>query len=173
MQMTQGERVKEIRKYLNLTLEKFGEKLGVGKTAISKIEKNERSLTDQMAKSICREFNVNEHWLRTGEGDMRLPPDRKTEITRFMNQLQQEDDHSFKNRLVSVLADLKEEEWEFLERRMEQLYGGTAAAIQEAVETQEPEDDGADADKKTVLKTVPKADRYTTSGTGNDEKAVG
>nr|WP_300898547.1 helix-turn-helix transcriptional regulator [uncultured Acetatifactor sp.] len=171
--MTQGERVKEIRKYLNLTLEKFGEKLGVGKTAISKIEKNERSLTDQMAKSICREFNVNEHWLRTGEGDMRLPPDRKTEITRFMNQLQQEDDHSFKNRLVSVLADLKEEEWEFLERRMEQLYGGTAAAIQEAVETQEPEDDGADADKKTVLKTVPKADRYTTSGTGNDEKAVG
>ncbi|WP_300914053.1 hypothetical protein [uncultured Acetatifactor sp.] len=90
-----------------------------------------------------------------------------------MNQLQQEDDHSFKNRLVSVLADLKEEEWEFLERRMEQLYGGTAAAIQEAVETQEPEDDGADADKKTVLKTVPKADRYTTSGTGNDEKAVG
>lgn len=163
----------EIRKYLNLTLEKFGEKLGVGKTAISKIEKNERSLTDQMAKSICREFNVNEHWLRTGEGDMRLPPDRKTEITRFMNQLQQEDDHSFKNRLVSVLADLKEEEWEFLERRMEQLYGGTAAAIQEAVETQEPEDDGADADKKTVLKTVPKADRYTTSGTGNDEKAVG
>lgn len=171
--MTQGERVKEIRKYLNLTLEKFGEKLGVGKTAISKIEKNERSLTDQMAKSICREFNVNEHWLRTGEGDMRLPPDRKTEITRFMNQLQQEDAHSFKNRLVSVLADLKEEEWEFLERRMEQLYGGTAAASQEAVETQEPEDDGADADKKTVLKTVPKADRYTASGTGNDEKAVG
>ena len=53
--MTTGERVKEIRKTLNLTLEKFGEKLGVGKTAISKIEKDERNLTDQMAKSICRE----------------------------------------------------------------------------------------------------------------------
>lgn len=68
--MTHGERVKKIRKTLNLTLEKFGEKLGVGKTAISKIEKSERNLTDQMAISICREFNVNEEWLRTGSGDM-------------------------------------------------------------------------------------------------------
>lgn len=68
--MTQGERVKEIRTSLSLTLEKFGEKLGVGKTAISKIEKNERSLTDQMTRSICREYNVNYDYLIYGEGDM-------------------------------------------------------------------------------------------------------
>lgn len=68
--MTTGERVKEIRKTLNLTLEKFGEKLGVGKTAISKIEKDERNLTDQMAKSICREYNVNYDYLVYGEGEM-------------------------------------------------------------------------------------------------------
>lgn len=68
--MTQGERVREIRKELNLTLEKFGEKLGVGKTAISKIEKGENSLTDQMLKSICREYNVNYDYLINGEGEM-------------------------------------------------------------------------------------------------------
>lgn len=68
--MTQGERVKEIRSSLSLTLEKFGEKLGVGKTAISKIEKNERSLTDQMARSICREYNVNYDYLMYEEGEM-------------------------------------------------------------------------------------------------------
>lgn len=68
--MTQGERVKKIRATLSLTLEKFGEKLGVGKTAISKIEKNERSLTEQMAKSICREYNVNYDYLVHGEGEM-------------------------------------------------------------------------------------------------------
>lgn len=68
--MTQGERVKEIRTTLSLTLEKFGEKLGVGKTAISKIEKNERSLTDQMARSICREYNVNYDYLMYGEDEM-------------------------------------------------------------------------------------------------------
>ena len=68
--MTQGERIKEIRKTLGLTLEKFGEKLGVTKTAISRIEKGERGLTEQMTKSICREFNVDYIWLTTGEGKM-------------------------------------------------------------------------------------------------------
>lgn len=67
--MTQGERVKEIRKALDLTLEKFGEKLGVGKTAISKIEKDQVNLTDQMAKAICREFRVNYYWLTEEKGE--------------------------------------------------------------------------------------------------------
>ena len=58
--MEQGIRVKKLRKELGLTLEKFGKPLGVGKTAISKIENGENNLTDQMIISICREFNVNE-----------------------------------------------------------------------------------------------------------------
>lgn len=65
--MTQGERVKVIRKCLSLTLEKFGEKLGVGKTAISNIENGNRNLTEQMTKSICREFRVNYYWLTKEE----------------------------------------------------------------------------------------------------------
>lgn len=68
--MTQGERVRELRKTLDLTLEKFGKSVGVGKTAISKIEKGENNLTEQMAKSICREFRVNYFWLTEGVGDM-------------------------------------------------------------------------------------------------------
>ena len=68
--MTQGERVKEIRKALGFTLEKFGKNLGVGKTAISKIEKGENSLTDQMLKAICREYNANYDYLMHGEGEM-------------------------------------------------------------------------------------------------------
>jgi transcriptional regulator with XRE-family HTH domain len=68
--MTQGERVKEIRKTLDLTLEKFGEKLGVKKGAISAIENNNRNLTEQMSKAICREYNVNYDYLMYGEGEM-------------------------------------------------------------------------------------------------------
>lgn len=68
--MTQGERVKEIRKSLDLTLEKFGEKLGVTKTTISRIEKGINNLTEQMTISICREYNVNYDYLIRGEGDM-------------------------------------------------------------------------------------------------------
>nr|DAV68904.1 MAG TPA: helix-turn-helix domain protein [Caudoviricetes sp.] len=67
--MAQGERVKEIRKGLNLTLEKFGERVGVTKQTVSRIENGVNNLTDQMTLAICREFSVNEHWLRTGEGE--------------------------------------------------------------------------------------------------------
>ena len=73
--MIQGERVKEIRKALGLTLEKFGEKLGVGKTAISNIENGNRNLTEQMTKSICREFSVDYIWLTTGQGEMFIDSD--------------------------------------------------------------------------------------------------
>lgn len=68
--MTNGERVNEVRKSLGLTLEKFGEKLGVTKTTISRIEKGVNNLTDQMAISICREYNVNYDYLMYGEGGM-------------------------------------------------------------------------------------------------------
>lgn len=68
--MTQSERIKEIRKTLNLTLEKFGEKLGVKKNTVSQLENGRNSLTEQMAKAICREFNVNYDYLVNGEGDM-------------------------------------------------------------------------------------------------------
>lgn len=73
--MTQGDRIKDVRNSLGLTLEKFGEKLGVTKTAISRIEKGERSLTEQMTKSICREFSVDYMWLTTGEGEMFVESD--------------------------------------------------------------------------------------------------
>ena len=85
--MTQGERIKEVRNTLGLTLEKFGNRLGVTKTAISNIEKGNRNLTDQMIISICREFNVNKKWLRTGEGEpfKKLSPDE--EIASYVSEL--------------------------------------------------------------------------------------
>lgn len=64
--MTVNERIKEIRKSNELTMDKFGECIGVTKAAISKIEKGQRGVTDQMIKSICREFGYNEKWLRDG-----------------------------------------------------------------------------------------------------------
>lgn len=73
--MTQGERIKEVRNSLGLTLEKFGDRLGVTKVAISNIEKGNRNLTEQMTKSICREFGVDYMWLTTGEGEMFVETD--------------------------------------------------------------------------------------------------
>ncbi len=66
----ENERVHEIRTTLNLTLEKFGKRLGVTKVAISNIEKGHRNVTEQMRKAICREYNINETWLTSGNGEM-------------------------------------------------------------------------------------------------------
>ena len=73
--MTINERVKEVRKLEELTMESFGNKLGVGRSAISNIENNKRNVTDQMIKSICREFNVDYIWLTTGDKEMFLDSD--------------------------------------------------------------------------------------------------
>ena len=68
--MSYGNRILELRKNLRRTLEEFGEPLGVTKTTISRIEKEERAMTNQMAKAICRAYNVNYLWLTEGKGDM-------------------------------------------------------------------------------------------------------
>lgn len=73
--MTQGERVKEIRKALGLTLEKFGEKVGVTKQTVSRIENGVNNLTEQMTKAICREFSVDYIFLTTGDGEMFVDSD--------------------------------------------------------------------------------------------------
>ncbi len=65
-----NQRVKEVRKALGLSGEKFGEILGVKRSTISQIETGKSNLTEQMLKAICREYHVNEEWLRTGEGTM-------------------------------------------------------------------------------------------------------
>ena len=70
--MTENERVKELRKSLSLTMEKFGERLGLKKSAISLIESGKNGVTDQTRRAICREFGVNEAWLTDGIGEMRV-----------------------------------------------------------------------------------------------------
>ena len=68
--MTIGERIKVLRKEKNLSMEDFGSVIGMGKSAVSRIENGVNGTTDQTIRSICREFGVNEQWLRTGEGEM-------------------------------------------------------------------------------------------------------
>ena len=85
--MTQGERVKAVRKSKEMTMEEFGKRLGVTRTAISNIEKGYRGLTEQMLKSICREFSIDEEWLRTGDGDMPQKLSEEEEIAALVSDL--------------------------------------------------------------------------------------
>lgn len=116
--LTQGERVRYIRKQknVNLTLEKFGERIGLKKSSLSQIENNVNSLTDSNIKAICREFNVNEEWLRTGNGPIEIELTRSEKITDFAADLLKDEEDSYRRRLIEALADLDEEEWELLEK---------------------------------------------------------
>lgn len=65
-----NERVKELRKALGLSGEKFGENIGLNRAAISKIENGAVGVSESNVKLICLTYNVNENWLRTGNGEM-------------------------------------------------------------------------------------------------------
>lgn len=65
-----NDRIRELRKDKGLTMEQFGEVIGLTKATVSRLESGAVSATEQTVKSICREFGVSEVWLRTGEGQM-------------------------------------------------------------------------------------------------------
>lgn len=107
--MTQGERVKEIRKSLEMTMEQFGSRLGVTKVAISRIEKGERNLTEQMSRAICREFNINEEWLKTGEGEMYQQLSEDEEIAGIVSDLLEEGkDNAFYGMILEIIKTYSE-----------------------------------------------------------------
>lgn len=108
------DRLRELRKNLKLSGEKFGERIGIGRSAVSNLESGRNNLTEPIILAICREFNVNEEWLRFGNGEMFLPVDRETEIAKLTKNLLLEEEDSFKNRVISVLANLTPEQWEVL-----------------------------------------------------------
>lgn len=109
-------RLKAIRKSVSLSQEEFGKKLGITGAAISKIESGNRNVTEQMTLAIIREFDVNEQWLRIGEGEMFLIKTRDEEIASFIGTLLKKDDDTFKKRLISALSKLEEPDWEVLEK---------------------------------------------------------
>lgn len=82
-----NERIKMVRKEAGLTLEKFGSKLGISAAACSAIEVGKNSPSEQTILFICREFNVSEHWLRTGEGEMYNAVDEDEEISNIMTAI--------------------------------------------------------------------------------------
>ena len=86
--MNINERIRELRKSFGLSGEKFGERIGLKKVAISQIETGRSMPTEQTILSICREFGVSEDWLRNGNGDMFIPMTRDEEIASFIGGVQ-------------------------------------------------------------------------------------
>ena len=109
------DRLKKLRKTLDLTQQAFADRIGMKQNTIAQYEMGRTIPSDAIIFSICREFNVNENWLRTGEGDMFLKMSRDEQIEEFVGNLLQGEEDSFKRRLISGLAALDENGWKVLE----------------------------------------------------------
>lgn len=117
--MTQGERIREVRKALGLTLEKFGERIGIKKNSVSQIENGVNNLTEQMTKAICREFHVDYIWLTTGEGDMFLDAD--DDFKEQIDQIMASETDARKN-LFKFMLTLSEDDVEAMQRLMRKAF---------------------------------------------------
>ena len=115
------ERLKELRKTLNLTQQEFAEKIGVKRNTIAQYESGRNAPIDAVITLICRTYGVNETWLRTGEGEMFVPRDRSDAIAQEVSRFMADHPDSFRERLISLLIRLDEKQWEVLEQYARQL----------------------------------------------------
>lgn len=81
------DRIKQLRSALGLTQEKFAERLGVKRNTIATYEIGRNEPIDAVVSLMCKEFNVNEKWLRTGEGEMFLPVLEEDEVAAYVSEL--------------------------------------------------------------------------------------
>ena len=110
-----GERIENLIKQLGITKTKFAEKLSVSQPYISKIIISGYVPSDRLIEEICEKFNANEKWLRTGEGEMFIRKTRSETIADFMVDMLNEEEPSYKRRLIEALAELSTDEWKLLE----------------------------------------------------------
>ncbi len=115
------DRIKRIRKGLDLTQQKFADRIGVKRNTVAMYEMGRTIPSDAIILSICREFNVNEQWLRDGTGNMFIEQTRDEQIASFIGSIQSVEDDSFKKRLVSMLSEMNESEWALLENMVVRL----------------------------------------------------
>lgn len=113
-----NKRLNEIRTYLGLSQEEFGKRLGVGKSAISYLESGKNTLTEQMIKLICKEFNVSYAWLVLGDGTMFSDLDASimAKIDYIMSG-----ESTTAQKLFKAFAKLDEEDWKVVEKIIDSL----------------------------------------------------
>lgn len=112
------ERIKDVRKELGLNQTEFGQRIGVAQTTVAGWELGTREIPDIAIRAICREFGINEIWLRTGEGEMHAAQSREEEMGRLVRRYMSSRPESIQRALIATLLrfDPDGPEWEIVER---------------------------------------------------------
>jgi transcriptional regulator with XRE-family HTH domain len=111
-----NERIKKLRKALDLTQQEFANRIGTTANVLTNYETGRRNPSSSVINNICKEFNVNETWLRTGEGEMLIQLSKDEEIAAFVGQALSTESDTFKKRFIVMLSKLDESDWEVLEK---------------------------------------------------------
>lgn len=111
-----NERIKNLRKSLNMTQEEFSKRIGLSRNFIAQVEIGTKTPSERTISDICREFEVNEEWLRTGNGEMIIQKSKDEQIAEMLGEIQRSGEDNFRHRLVSALSKLNKEDWESLEK---------------------------------------------------------
>ena len=111
---TIGTRIKGIRKGAGLTLEKFGAKIGITAASLSTIENGKSNPSGQTVLMICREFHVNEDWLRDGTGEPFMQLSREETIAEYVGRINGGNITDIDESIIKLLAETPVEEWENL-----------------------------------------------------------
>ena len=109
------DRIKQLRKELKLTQQGFADRIGVKQNTVATYEIGRNPPNDTVINLICREFDVNENWLRTGEGEMFRKLTRDEQIADFVADVLRDEPDSFRKRFISMLSSLNEDQWKMLE----------------------------------------------------------
>ena len=117
-------RIKAVRKTAKLNQTEFGARIGVGQAAVAAWESGTRSPMDAIIQSICREFNVDERWLRTGEGEMFRARDRMDELMESAGRFFANETDEFRLRFAKMVFNWSDAEWEALFHYAQQLLSG-------------------------------------------------
>ena len=115
------DRIKAVRKELGLNQTDFGQKIGVKQGSVAAYESGSRSPLDSVIVSICREFNVSERWLRTGEGEMFLELSRADEIAAYVGRVLKDESAFYQQKLLLFLSRLSPEMLAELEKVADEL----------------------------------------------------
>lgn len=111
-----SERLRILRKKLDMTQQEFAEQLGVKRNTVGQWECGINALTKQVIISICRNFDVNECWLRTGTGEIFVHQTDDEQLASFIVKILANKSTSFKRKFISMLSVLDESDWEVLEK---------------------------------------------------------
>ena len=114
--MTINDRIKQVRKTLTLTQIAFGEKICMSQGRLTAVEANKGNVTERTIKLVCSEFNVSEHWLRTGEGEMFLKLSRDDEIAAYVGRVLKDESAFYQQKLLHILTKLSPEQLTILEK---------------------------------------------------------